>query len=303
MAYLLGIDGGGSHTAAWLADENLRVLAKAEAGPSNPIKVGVTAAQGEILRAVRRTCAQAKIRTTQLDVVCAGIAGAGLAPSHDKLLRGLRRELPGCALLLKTDAAITLAAALGDAAGIVVIAGTGSIAYGRNEQGHILRAGGWGSLFDDAGSGYDIGRKAVAGALHAMDGREKPTRLAAAICRVLGLKDLTEIVSKPLGPQELAALFPTVLGQARAGDQFARRLCQEGGSNLAGLALAIVGRAGWKSREIPVFCSGGVFGASQRIRRSFARHLHQSAPRARVSLLRRKPVEGALRLARQLLAS
>ena len=298
MPYFLGMDGGGTRTAAALADERGRVLARAEAGPSNPHKVGFEATQRELLRAARRAVRQAHLKPRALDAVCVGLAGVARPPVHRRLLAWLRQSIPARFHLLTSDAAIAIEAALGDSPGIIVISGTGSIAYGRDENGRALRSGGWGTLFDDAGSGYDLGRKAIASALRAFDGRGPRTRLDAKICRALGLRDVTEVVLRPLAPREIAALFPLVLEAAREGDLVARELCEQSGQELAELALALVKRFGWRDRAVLVACAGGVFQASLRIRRSFARRLRSRAPRARVALLRKPPVEGALALAR-----
>ena len=300
MPYFLGMDGGGTRTAAALADERGRVLARAEAGPSNPHKVGFEAAQRELLRAARRAVRQAHLKPRALDAVCVGLAGVARPPVHRRLLAWLRQSIPARFHLLTSDAAIALEAALGDSPGIIVISGTGSIAYGRDERGRALRSGGWGTLLDDAGSGYDLGRKAIASALRAFDGRGRRTRLEAKICRALRLRDVTEVVLRPLAPREIAALFPLALEAAREGDSVARELCEEAGQQLAELALALVRRFGWRRRAVPIAGAGGVFRASLRIRRSFARHLRSTAPRARVVLLRKPPVEGALALARAL---
>ncbi len=300
MPYFLGIDGGGTRTAAALADERGRVLAQAEAGPSNPHKVGFEAAQRELLRAARGAVRRAHLKPRALDAVCVGLAGVARPPVHRRLLAWLRQSIPARFHLLTSDAAIALEAALGDSPGIIVISGTGSIAYGRDERGRALRSGGWGTLFDDAGSGYDLGRKAIASALRAFDGRGPRTRLDAKICRALGLRDVTEVVLRPLAPREIAALFPLVLEAAREGDLVARELCEQSGQELSELALALVKRFGWRDRAVLVACAGGVFQASLRIRRSFARRLRSRAPRARVALLRKPPVEGALALARAL---
>jgi len=298
MPYFLGMDGGGTRTAAALADERGRVLAQAEAGPSNPHKVGFEAAQRELLRAARRAIRQARLKPRALDAVCVGLAGSDRPPVHRRLLAWLRKSIPARFHLLTSDAAIALEAALGDSPGIIVISGTGSIAYGRDENGRALRSGGWGNLFDDAGSGYDLGRKAIASALRAFDGRGPRTRLDAKLCSALGLRDVSEVLFRPLAPREIAALFPLALEAAREGDCVARELCEEAGHELSELALALVKRFGWGDRAVLVACAGGVFRASLRIRRSFARHLRSTAPRARVVLLRKPPVEGALALAR-----
>ncbi len=300
MGYLLGIDGGGTHTTAWLADDRLSILSRVQVGPSNPIKVGMASAQRELARAYRLALRESRVQPAMLDAVCAGLAGGDSAPVRKRMLAWMRKSIPARAHLLTTDAAVTLAAALDDSEGIIVIAGTGSIAYGHDRYGRVLRAGGWGSLFDDEGSGYDVGRKAVAYALRAFDGRGRPTRLAGSICRELGLGRINEIVAKPLAARNIAALFPLVQAEARAGDAVARSLCREAGGHLADLASALIAQFGWKHRSIRVICSGGVFQSSPMIRRFFTQRVRDHAPGARVSLLRREPVEGALLLARQL---
>lgn len=301
MGYLLGIDGGGTHTTAWLADQELTVLARVQVGPSNPIKVGIAGAQRELAKAHRKALREAGLRPQALDAVCAGLAGSDSPSVRKSLVRWMRKAIPAPAQLITTDAAITLAVALGISEGIIVIAGTGSIAFGRDRQGGILRVGGWGSQFDDAGSGYDIGRKAVLAALRADDGRGKATSLAQALCAELHLSRITEAVALNLSPQSIASLFPVVDQQASAGDPVARRLCREAGGHLAELATTIVSRLGWKQRPVPVVCSGGILRSSALIRRSFTQRVHEHAPKAKITLLQHEPVEGALILARQLI--
>jgi len=306
MAYFLGIDGGGTRTTAWLADETGKVLARLEAGPSNPLKAGFGAAEGEILRLTRAALRRAGIpsspprrsRAPVLEAVCAGIAGVDRRAVYRPLLTWMRRHIPARHHLLTSDAALALAAAVGDSPGIVVIAGTGSIAFARDDQGRLLRAGGWGIPFDDPGSGYDLGRRAVAAALQEFDGRGPHTRLTDRICRTLHLPDIAAVVPRNLEPQQVAALFPQVKEAAERGDLVARHLCEHAACELASLAAALLKRAGWLRRSIPVVCTGGVFQSSALIRRIFARQLRRVAPLARVKLLKRAPVEGALWLAR-----
>jgi len=306
--YLLGIDGGGSHTTAWLADGHGRVLARSVAGPSNPLKVGFEAAQRELLCVASLALRGAGLKTKYLDAVCAGLAGTDQPSVHRRILAWLRRWIPARWHRLTTDAEITLEAALGSETGIVVISGTGSIGYGRDERGRVRRAGGWGAAFDDAGSGFDLGRKAIAASLRDWDGRGPSTTLRAKICRALRLRQITDLVPKTLAPHEVAALFPIVMYAADEHDAVARALCEEAASDLGNLAGALLKQLQPSSRPsrprkgIPVVCAGGVF-QSGRIRHSFARHVRRHAPSARVSRLRRQPVEGALALARELLAA
>src|SRR5208337_1636398 len=151
---------------ACLGDERGRILAKAVAGPSNPMKVGIEGAKKELLRAARaalRSVTTAAVRDEPpvvgaargrhhhkplLVAVCAGVAGVGRPAVSRPLLAWLRKAVPARHHFLTTDMAIALHAALGTAAGMIVVAGTGSFAYARNHRGETLRAGGWGALFD-----------------------------------------------------------------------------------------------------------------------------------------------------------
>lgn len=301
MRYLLGIDGGGTHTTACLADESLSTLGRGESGPSNPVKVGLAAARREIQRACHQALSKAHVPASKLGAVCAGLAGSESPAIQHTMLIWLGKKFAACPHMVTTDAAITLAAAFGEKEGAVVLAGTGSIAYGRDRHGRTLRVGGWGSLFDDAGSGYDIGRRAIAAALRAYDGRGKSTSLERTLCRELHLRGITDVITKPLTAQQISALFPIVQQEARGRDAVARNLCLETAANLAALALTLIHQMGRQNQPVRIVCSGGVFQSSSMIRRAFSRCVHDVTPRARISLLRCEPVEGALWLARQLI--
>jgi N-acetylglucosamine kinase len=308
MSCFLGIDGGGTRTVAWLADDDGKLIGQAESGPSNPHKVGLRAAEREILKAFRACLKVAGIplaaarvsRPRLLRSVCAGISGIDRRALHRPLLAWMRRTIPARHYQLTSDAAIALAAAVRDAPGIVVIAGTGSIAFARDDQGKLLRAGGWGFPYDDQGSGYDLGRKAVGAALQAFDGRGPQTMLMERICRHLELGDITEIVSRQLEPQQVAGLFPLVIESAREGDLVSSHLCDSAARDLADMAAALLKRAGWVRHPIPVVTTGGVFQSGALIRHAFVRQLRRIAPQARAEMLTRPPVEGAVWLARHL---
>jgi glucosamine kinase len=300
MVYFLGMDGGGTRTTAWVSDHRKHILGRAVAGPSNPLKVGLKASKQELLRAARQALRQAGLKSRAMTAVCLGLAGVARRPIHRHFLCWLRKSIPARFHLLTSDAAIALRVAVGNSMGVIVISGTGSIAYGRDERGRALRSGGWGVPFDDVGSGYDLGRKAVAAALRDLDGRGPHTQLGGRISKALGLRDITEVVLESLAPDRIAALFPTVLEAVRKRDFVARELCEQAGQELAELAVALLKRLGRTQRVIPVVCAGGVFRASGIVRRSFSKHLRRFAPGARVLLLRRPPVEGALDLAREL---
>jgi N-acetylglucosamine kinase-like BadF-type ATPase len=296
-AFFLGIDGGGSRTTAWLADDHHRILARVVTGPSNPVAVGLETARRNLLRAARRALRQGGLGRRKIEAVCAGIAGIAHPLIYRKLLRSFERDIPARHHLLTHDAAIALECALGKSPGVIVISGTGSIAHGRDRKDRFLRCGGWGSVFDDCGSGYDIGRKAVSAALRDFDGRGAPTRLGKDICRALRIKEITQVVSKSLKTDQIAALFPVVNRAADLGDPIARELCRDAGRDLSVMASALLSRIGGPAEGLRVVCAGGVFKSGVSVRRSFARHVRAALPGAKIALLRRHPVEGALSLA------
>jgi len=295
---ILGIEGGGTRITALLSDERRRILGRGLAGPSNPVTVGFEAAEREILTAARQALASIHPRRrSKLKAVCLGLAGADRPEISRPLAAWLRKELPARTHLVTTDVALALEVAVGAGPGIVVIAGTGSIACTRDARGQLLRAGGWGSAWDDAGSGYDLGRQAVRAALRALDSRGPRTSLGRVIARGLGLDGITGIVALRLDPQRIASLAPLVIQAAGRGDKVARYLLDQAGRDLAELALALIRRAGLKRKRLPVVCAGGLFRSSPALRRSFARHLRRQAPGVQIRVLRGEPVAGALTLA------
>lgn len=311
MQFFLGIDGGGTRTTAWVADENGRVVGRSLAGPSNPLKVGFEACEREILRAAKAAVAAGLSRQGSrtggvkppLQAVVIGLAGVDRPPVHARVTKGIRNSIRAQHYLLTSDAAIALHAAIGNSPGIMVISGTGSIAYARDDKGNALRSGGWGTLYDDAGSGFDLGRRAIVAALRDYDGRGHHTILGARICRALHLRDITRIILKPLTAQDIAALFPLVLKAAQRRDAVARYMLDMAAHELSELVFALVDRLRWRNRAFPVVCAGGVFSASPRMRKMFSAFVRNVAPRARLILLRKQPVEGALAMARELAMS
>jgi N-acetylglucosamine kinase-like BadF-type ATPase len=161
MPYYLAIDGGGTKTRCLLADETT-VLANATAGGSNIVRLGEQPAREALHTAVRKVCTTAKISPAQIGAVCIGAAGAA-RPEIAAKIRNILAELMGVtpvSIEVVGDAEIALEAAFGAGPGVIAIAGTGSIAYGRDAAGRIVRAGGWGFAISDEGSGHWIGRRA-----------------------------------------------------------------------------------------------------------------------------------------------
>lgn len=305
MELYLGIDGGGTKTSVWLADGDGKVLGRSEAGPSNPHKVGLASAIREIAKAFRLCLPTSGVRSefqkgsrSRLHSVCAGIAGSDRKSIHSRLLAWMRKNIPARHHILTSDATIALSAAFQDSPGIIIISGTGSIAFGRDSEGNLLRAGGWGIPFDDCGSGYEIGRAAVAAALRSHDGRSPRTKLTTLMCHKFGLKSIDEIVGLRLKQQEIAAIFPLAVKAASEGDPIARAICDSAAEDLAAIAAALIKKMALKQTKPRIAMSGGVFESSPMIRKAFKRSIQAQVRDVQVGILKRAPVEGAIWMAR-----
>ena len=160
MPYYLGIDGGGTKTTCAVGDET-QLLATAIAGPSNIVRVGETQTRESLQQSVRQACAAAGISAAQVSRSCVGGSGAA-RPELASIVRGILAEILSSPIDVVGDMQIALEAAFDNGPGVIVIAGTGSIAFGRDRQGKTIRAGGWGFAIGDEGSAHWIGRSAVA---------------------------------------------------------------------------------------------------------------------------------------------
>jgi glucosamine kinase len=299
VSIFLGIDGGGSKTSCVIGDEN-SVLGTGKSGGSNVIRVGETQARESLGTAIRAACAEAKIIPSQIKKTCVGIAG-GARPEIANVVRRLLLELVGGEIEVVGDHVIAMEAAFGGGPGVIVIAGTGSIAYGRNAKGQVARAGGWGFTISDEGSGHWIGRAAVTASLRAYDqgGHKKTSPLLESIMKFWDVSRVEQLVVTANSAPDFAALLPTILSASEADDDFARNVLTHAGSELAALAGIVIDRICVKDDSVPVAVSGGVFYNCALVRQVFDTSLHAAYPRVLLSTPMVDPISGALALARK----
>lgn len=300
MSIFLGIDAGGSKTTCVLGDES-SVLATATTEGSNVIRWGEVEARAQLHAAISQACAAADVKLAEVRRACIGMAGAA-RPVISSIVKSIVAEVYPGDIEVVGDMVIAMEAAFGKKPGVVVIAGTGSIAYGRNKDGQTARAGGWGFAISDEGSGNWIGRNAVSGVMRAQDEDEaSPTGLALSILHAWHLQTLDELVraANASPTPDFSNLFPHVLAAADAGDPIARTVLTQAGAELAGLAKIVVGRLFEESPTVPVAMSGGVFRNSALVRNVFYNSLRSEYPQATVGATVVEPVKGALELARE----
>ena len=304
MAYYLGIDGGGSKTTCVVGDES-SALGSAVSGPSNVIRVGEARARESLHDVIRQTCAAARIDLRRVHRACVGVAGAGREEVANTV-RKIIAELIAGEIEVVGDMQIALQAALGAGPGVIVIAGTGSIAYGRDAHGKTARAGGWGFAISDEGSAHWIGRTAVAALLRAADesvgdgAAQGPSPLFREIKAIWKLESLEQLARAANMNPDFAALLPAVVAAADARDELAQRVLREAGRELADLAGIVVQQLFLHSNEaVPLAVVGGVFRHAAIAREIFCDAVHKRDPRLEINREVVEPVVGALQMARE----
>ena len=297
--HVLGIDAGGTKTVCLLADETGQVLAESRGPGANLHSHGELAVEKvlhEVMDAVLGD------RAIVPSAICLGIAGVDRDDDLATMRAIMRRLGPRQArTLIVNDALVALTAGAGEAAGIVVIAGTGSIAYGCNRQGEAARAGGWGHILGDEGSGYWIGREALTAVVRAADGRGSATKLTAEVLAHFAIDSPPRLVhvvyDSELPRAAVAEIGPIVQRAADAGDAVALRILERAADELVSLAGSVAGRLEMRGDAFPFILSGGLFGVVPWLVAELGRRLIEVAPRSSARLLDREPARGAVTLA------
>jgi len=296
--HVLGIDAGGTKTVCLLADQRGNILAEGR-GPGANLH-----AAGELeVEKVFHEVMEAAIgdRDITPSAICLGIAGVD-REDETRTVRAIMRRLGFKShVLVVNDALIALVAGAQDAPGVVIIAGTGSIVYGRNASGQAARAGGWGHMVGDEGSGYWLGREAVAAVMRAADGRGPSTRLTDDILAHFNVTDVSRlpriVYDRETPRMNVAALGPIVDGAASVGDAVATRILERAIDELALGALSVATRLEMRGDTFTFFLAGGVFKVVPSIAAVLPRRLVEVAPRCQVQLLEEEPAVGAVWLA------
>ncbi len=296
--HVLGIDAGGSKTTALLAGADGRVVAEARGGGANLQAHGELEVEKVLHAVIDRALGPSGIMPA---AVCLGMAGVD-REGDGEIIRGIMRRLGFKAhTLIVNDALIALVAGAGNGPGLVLISGTGSIAYGVNARGVAARAGGWGAALGDEGSGFWIGRRALVAVARGADGRGPGTRLTDLVLQHFGLQRpgqlVTVIYDHAHGRRDVAALGALVERARAEGDAVAAEILKEAAAELALAARSVVSKLGMRGDQFPTLLSGGMLRQTPWLTAEVTQHLAEVAPRSTVSPLANEPGVGAVRLA------
>jgi N-acetylglucosamine kinase-like BadF-type ATPase len=285
----VGIDGGGTHARAVVVDGHGRELARGT-GPAGIVRAtDPQAAADAAAELTRSVLAEAGI-TADSVVLCCGLAGAGRPPEREAVRVALVLSGVVDRALVVGDAEAALEDAFAADTGILVIAGTGSIAWARSVDGRVVRVGGWGLLLGDEGSGYALGLDGLKAVTRAADGRDLPTGLTEPVLRATGCASANDLIRFGAGATkaQVASLAPVVLEQAAAGDPAAAAIRDRAVAELARLARTAARQAGLQTP--PCALAGGLIAPGGPLRDALAHTLAATLPGCTI---RDAPVDAA----------
>jgi N-acetylglucosamine kinase-like BadF-type ATPase len=281
-----GIDGGATSTTCAISDSDGNILGVATAGPSNWHNIGVDDAVGAIRGSLDAALNRSGYEGARGVEVCVGLAGLDSPKDVETMTQAIDDLNLTPKAMIVNDWRLALAGSLVDEAGVMLNAGTGSVAAGQDGAGRVLSVGGWGNIIDDRGSAYDIGREALYAAVRQYDGRGPDTLLLGMIMERLSLDYPRGLVERvyvdQMSVSEIASLCTLVAAAASKGDFVARRILRERGLLLAELALTTASRLGILEFEFKITLHGGVFKAGSFLTEPLRQAIAESAPLAKV---------------------
>jgi len=300
MFHVLGIDAGGTKSVCHLADDQGTLIAEAR-GPGANLQASGELNVEKVLHDLMEDALGE--RTIVPAAICLGIAGVD-RPDDSAVVGGIMRRIGYKAkTLVVNDALVALEAGAPGRPGVVIISGTGSISYGRNARFEGARAGGWGHVLGDEGSGYWIGRAAIRAVLREADRRGPKTELTPLLLEYYGIKEaqslIHEVYGTKLGPASIAALSSFVQTAFEHDDEVAVGILNGAARELESFGASVAKRLQLGDEPFPFILAGGILRGVRWLREELQRRLPITAPNSTVSLLDREPAAGAVSLAIQ----
>ena len=295
--HVLGIDAGGTKTVCVLADDHGNIIAESR-GPGANLHASGELAVEKVLHEVMETAIGESAAPA---AICIGIAGVDREDEARTVRAIMRRIGYKSRVQVVNDALIALVAGVGDEPGIVIVGGTGSIAYGRNVEYQAARAGGWGPILGDEGSAYWIGREALAASVRAVDGRGPATQLTDDVLEHFGVANASElprvVYDSNLPRVNVATLGAIVQRASENGDAVAKRVLERASEELALAARSVATQLEMRGDAFLFVLAGGVFRAVPWLAADLPHRLIEVAPRCGVTVLETEPALGAVHLA------
>ena len=295
---VIGIDGGGTKTRAVVADAQGKWIADV-VGPGSAVRPGQHEHSADVIAAtVRDALASCEMTHVRPKVLCVGVAGVGREPEREALWQALLERDLADDVVIHSDFAVALDDAFGDGPGVLLIAGTGSVAFGRGPAGATARCGGWGPVIGDEGGGAWIGRRALSVVAASVDGREPESALVGAVLTAAQVNEVSELVgwAAQASPGQLATLAPVVMSVADSGDLRANAIVSLAVEELVLHVRALARQLfGDERAAVAVALTGGMLSRGTTLRKRLEHRLRSAVPGAQVRAEDVVPARGAVR--------
>ncbi|MBI1937656.1 MAG: hypothetical protein HYS25_05985 [Ignavibacteriales bacterium] len=298
MNYFIGIDGGGTKTRSILADDNLRILQTIEGGAANPLTAGFGKSARTMLGLIKKISRKKKIA-----FITAGIAGTGRELHKKKLKQEIIKQAAEQKIVLNnfeiiSDAHAAVEGAFSGKPGIILIAGTGSILFGKDSEGNFIRIGGYGKLIGDEGSGYSIGKKGLSTAAKMIDKRITNSILPGLINKKFNIGSRDELITKIYSDNfDIASAAPLVIDAARSGDKHSLKILEEECSALTDHLKAAIKLL--KANKINLCLSGGLLSNKNFYSTMLTNKIKDDFKNVRIKKAEHPPEFGAVLLAKK----
>lgn len=303
MDYLIGIDGGGTKTKLKISDENGNAVCENIGGPANINSIGIDGVRNNLFNLIAASIKKLGISLNECSTICIGTAGVD-RPADKKIIENIISGIGFSGKIIVTnDAEIALYGGLLRYDGIIIISGTGSICYGRNNVGESYRCGGWGHIIGDEGSGYDIGVKALKAAVRSYDGRDEKTLLLDLILKSLKINSTDELIKfvyrSGKGKKEISELAKVVNYAYLSGDKTSERILNESAYELFLCADAVINKLGFSNEHAYLTYSGSTIINCNYLFNRFSSLLNQNYPQIEIVPMKNDSAYGAILLAKK----
>ena len=297
---VVGMDGGGSKTRVIVADEAGGQLGEVIA-PGSAVRPGQAEHSADVITAaLRDALASCEMTHVVPKVLCVGVAGVGREPERQALWQALTSREVAEEVVIHTDISVALDDAFGEGPGVLLVSGTGSVAYGRGPSGQVARCGGWGPVCGDEGSGQWVGRRALSVVTAAADGREPETALIGAVLTAAQVNEPQDLIgwAAQATPAQLASLAPVVSSVADAGDLRANAIISLAVEELVVHVRTLARQLfGDERAATPVAFTGGMLTKGTTLRKRLEHRLKSAVPGAQIRAGEVNAARGAVRSA------
>ncbi|ONI46628.1 hypothetical protein AN643_01505 [Candidatus Epulonipiscioides saccharophilum] len=303
MDYIIGIDGGGTKTQLILCEkDNLNIIGEAISGPSNILSSGLETTRQSFIEVFQKGVTSKGYNLEHCKAICIGVAGGSWKSIQDQIEDIIREDIGYQGkLIITNDAQTALIAGTNGKEGILLIAGTGSICYGVNNEGKNIRVGGWGHIFDDKGSAYYIAIKILDSVMQAYDGRGSKTELTKLVLNYFEIEDEREIVRKIYQPNinkgEIADIAKLIQIAYENKDMVAMKIIDESVDELYNMVATSIRKLNFEEKFVSVIINGSVIIKNKAIREKFSNKLKQNYPKIEVKKLDKSAAYGAVIIA------